>query len=141
MRPSLFSVVVFCVLLCLASCDINAIGPYYNLGKFQTRIIAENKALAYLASNYDKLSSSDYEKVSYMFDQLTPVNRLKNAVWYSKANQELRLEADLGSGICAAWKGVNKDVLLQLALSSKGLISADSLGQSTGMNYRDCVRN
>ncbi|GAB3785795.1 hypothetical protein GCM10028818_48040 [Spirosoma horti] len=137
----LFSIAIVFFLLSLSGCDINAIGPYYNLGKFQTRIIAENKVLAHLASRYDKLSSTDFEKISYTFDQSIPVTDSRHAVWYSKTDQELELEADIGSGSCAIWKGINKDVLRQLAISGRGLIYADSLGQSTGTNYRNCVRN
>lgn len=132
---------MFFFLLSLSGCDINAIGSYYNLGKFQTRIIAENKVLAHLISRYDKLKSTDFEKISYTFDQSVPVTNSRHAVWYSKTGQELKLEADIGSGSCATWKGISEDVLRQLAISGKGLIQADSIGQSTGMNYRNCVRN
>ena len=61
MRFSTLRIAVGIFLLSLSGCDIKSIGPYYNLGKFQTRIIAENKALTYLASRYNKISSTDYE--------------------------------------------------------------------------------
>lgn len=141
MRFSTLRIAVGIFLLSLSVCDIKAIGPYYNLGKFQTRIIAETKALTYLASRYDKLLSTGYEQVSYNFDQSSPANRSRHAVWYSKTDQELKLETDLGSGSCATWKGISKDVLLRLAIGGNGLISADSLGQPTGAKYQDCVSN
>lgn len=141
MRFSTLRIAVGIFLLSLSGCDIKSIGPYYNLGKFQTRIIAENKALAYLVSRYDKLPSTGYEQVSYTFDQSNPVNRSQHAVWYSKTDQELNLETDIGSGSCATWKGVSKDVLLRLAMGGNGLVNADSLAQSTGAKYQDCVSN
>lgn len=141
MRLSLLSVTSVFVVFSLLSCDVNAIGPYYNLGKFTSRTVAEHKTLAYLADRYDKLSSDSYEKVKYNFEPSKPNTRTQHAIWYSKTAQELMFEYDLGSGVCSSWTGINQTVLNQIVQSNKGLSTADSLGKSNGTSYINCIGN
>jgi hypothetical protein len=129
------------IVFVLQGCDINSIGPYYNLGEFTNRTISEQKALEYLVSRFAKLSSGDYEKVKYHFEPSKPNTGTRHAIWYSRRNQELKLEVDLGSGTCASWTGISQTVLDQMVRANKGLSTADSLGKSTGVSYFDCVGN
>ncbi len=136
------SIVVFLLaVVSLPSCDVNAVGPYHNLGKFTSRAVAEHKALEYLANRYNKLPTNNYEKVKYIFNPAKPNTRSSNAIWYNKTNQELKLEIDLGSGTCTSWTGVNQAVLNQIVAQSRGLPTADSLDKSIGSSYLSCIDN
>ncbi|GAB3808651.1 hypothetical protein GCM10028819_48150 [Spirosoma humi] len=139
MRLSSLQVIALLTVSGLLGCDVNAIGPYYNLGKFTSRTIAEQKTLAYLASRYDQLSATNYEKVKYTFDPSKPNTGTQHAIWYSKTNRELRMEVDLGSGPCAMWSEIDQAVLNQIVQANQGMSIADSLGKPKGVSYIDCV--
>jgi hypothetical protein len=140
MRISFPSVVISFTVFGLLGCDVlNAIDPYYNLGKFTSRLVAEQKALTYLANRYDKLSATNYEQVKYTFEPAKPNTSTQHAIWFSKKNRELKMEVDLGSGPCSTWSGIDQAVLNQLVKANQGMSIADSLGKANGVSYTDCV--
>ncbi|UHG94477.1 hypothetical protein [Spirosoma oryzicola] len=145
MRFSYSIVTALLITISLPGCDIAAIGPDYNLGKFTSRSSAEHKALAYLADRYGELSNSKYEKVRYTFTQSNPVAgpdlTLQHILWYSKTEQTIKIEADPGSGPRCSWTQIDQSALNQLVIRSQGLSLADSLGKSTGASYFQCVDN
>lgn len=145
MRFPYSTITALLLTLSLPSCDIAAIGPHYNLGQFTSRSVAEQKALIYLADRYGTLPTDKYGKVSYVFTQSNsiggPALRLQHILWYSKAEQTIKLEADPGSGPRCSWTHIDQNALHQLAIKSQGLSLADSLGKSTGVSYFQCVAN
>jgi hypothetical protein len=145
MRSPYLIITLLLITVSLPSCDIAAIGSYHNLGKFKSRSMAEHKALTYFANRYDKLSTSNYEKVAFTFTHPNPVAgpdlTLRHILWYSKAEQTITLEADPGSGPRCSWTHIDQNILNQLVSKSQGLSLADSLGRSTGVSYFQCVGN
>ncbi|WP_461140645.1 hypothetical protein [Spirosoma pomorum] len=143
MRSPYTIITFLLIIISLPSCDLAGVGPYYNLGTFTSRSIAEHKALTYLADRYDELSNSKYEKVAFTFTHPNPVvgsnPMVRHILWYSKAEQIIRLEADPGSGPRCSWTHIDQNTLHQLASKGQGLSLADSLGKSTGVSYFQCV--
>ena len=114
----------------LAGCDSASInGGYRDIGKFSTRIEAQNGGINYILKNYESLPKGDY-KIKYSITNTTSTERSPNALWYNKDEARLAIERDLGSGTACKWTEVTRTVLEQALKATDSLSKIDSLAKS-----------
>ncbi|AUD00482.1 hypothetical protein [Spirosoma pollinicola] len=120
-----------CLLIMLSiACDSDLLkSSYKELGTFDTKLEAQNKAITHILSQYGSLPQNEYYKVIYSFRDADPGDFSRNSMWYHKASNELAIEVDIHSGMACQWKQVSKTVLQQAAMSKKSLNKVDSLSR------------
>ena len=118
------------LLIFLAGCDPTTInGGYHDLGRYSTRIEAQNGAIADILKNYGSLPLNGDYKIKYSISKTSPTERSPNALWYNKAEAKLALELDLGSGVACRWTEVTRTVLEQALKSANSLAKIDSIAK------------
>ena len=117
-------------LTCIA-CDFNPFGIDTNkdLGTFDTKVEAQNRAVNFVLSKYSSLPENEHYKVLYSFRDAKPGEYSRNALWYHKELQQAGLEVDIHSGMVCRWDEVDKHVLEQATQSTNNLIKIDSLAK------------
>jgi hypothetical protein len=100
-----------------------------NLGIYDTRVEAQNKAISHILEKYESLPKDGYYKVVYSFRDNAPNTRSKNSLWYNRGSKELGLEKDVNSGPACLWQEVSKSILEQAGKSTDGMIRVDSLSK------------
>lgn len=117
----------------LVSCDPASInGGYHDLGSFNTRVEAQNRAIADILKNYGSLPENSYYKVKYSFRNQTPTaptGQSEHALWYNKNETQLALEVDVNSGVVCRWTSANRSLLDQASKKMDGMALIDSLGK------------
>ena len=121
------------LLIFLAGCDPATInGGYHDLGRYSTRIEAQNGAITDILKNYGSLPLNGYYKIKYSFHYPTPsgsISQDSHALWYSKSEVKLALESDIGSGTSCTWTEVTRTVLEQAIKSTDSISKVDSLAK------------
>ncbi len=127
--------------LAVFSCkEPNLFNSYRDIGSFDSRVEAQNHALAYILANYDSLPTNREYKVKYNNDNALPSEARQNALWYNKREETLKMEVDIPDGPSCTWKNVRKDILEKATKSSNGMIALDTLAtpsQSANTCRRD----
>lgn len=117
----------------LIGCDLASInGGYHDLGLYDTRIDAQNKAIADILRNYGSLPQNGYYKLKYAFRKPTPTaptGQREHALWYNKNENQLALEVDVNSGIACKWTNVTRALLEEANKSTDSMSKIDSLGK------------
>ena len=103
-------------------------GGYTELGTFDTKIDAQNRAIVFIVGKYGSLPEKDY-KVRYSFRDGGPSVRKTNALWYDKKSAGLALEIDINSGPVCRWRDVDRSILEKASLSVNGLAKIDSVAK------------
>ncbi|GAB2594896.1 hypothetical protein [Spirosoma areae] len=124
----------------LVGCDIAAItGGYHDLGRFSSRIAAQNHAIATIFKKYGSLPNKGYYKVTYANANSLPTEHRENALWYNKSDSTLALEVDVNSGTVCNWQQVSRAVLERATKSVDGLSKIDSLAKPN-QPFSQCFR-
>lgn len=111
-------------------CDSIAInGGYHDIGRYNTKIEAQNSGIADILKNYGSLPQSGYYRIKYSISKTSPTERSPNALWYSKSEAKLALETDIGSGTSCTWAEVTRTVLEQAIKSTDSMSKIDSLAK------------
>ena len=121
----------YCLLLLgsMVGCISNPFSDgYKDLGTFDTKVEAQNQAVAHILSKYNSLPDKDY-KVLYNFRDARPGDVSRNALWYNKNSNDMAIEVDINSGAACRWSEVGKIVLEQASRSSDSMIKIDSLSK------------
>lgn len=124
---------IYLLPLLLVACEINPLnssylnGGYKDLGTFDTKLDAQNQAVAFILNKYGSLPRQDHYKVRYSFRDARPNEFSRNALWYHKELAELALEVDIHSGSVCRWTDVNETILEQATKSTNSLTRIDSL--------------
>lgn len=134
----------FWVLLLTLSCQkTNIDSDYIELGKAASRQEAEDRAIEYLLSNFEKLPASGFSKIKYSFDSSNPIlapNTIEqNAIWYDKSSQQLAVEADIHSGTSCRWNNIDKVLMQAIANSNQGIMAANTLANPVNQQP-DCLK-
>lgn len=144
MKTARLSTVLCFLLVSLVSCLENYSKNYRDLGKFGTRVEAENKAIQHLINDYTSLPTEDYYRVMYEFkdNQWQPKEGMTHlhALWYHKGNQQLKIELDFHSGTACGWSNVSLNTLQQVLQSKQGLVTLDSLVKLTNPEKVSCLK-
>ncbi len=109
--------------------DPFGLGTYKDLGTFDTKLEAQNRAVNFILSKYSSLPENEHYKVLYSFRDAKPGDYSRNALWYHKQLQQVGLEVDIHSGMICQWTEVNKRVLEQAIQSTNSLTKIDSLAK------------
>lgn len=124
----------------LTGCYPNLLNESYKeIGTFDTKVEAQNKAVAYILNQYGSLPQNKYYKVLYSFRNVSHGDFNRNAMWYNKESNELAIEVDINSGIACQWKEVNKTILEQAAVSTNSLSKIDSLSKPNKELSQSCL--
>ena len=119
-----------CLLLLgsIVGCTSNPFSDgYKDIGTFDTKLEAQNQAVAHILERYNSLPDNEDYKVLYNFRDARPGNTSRNSLWYNKSSTSLAIEQDIHSGATCRWKDVGKAVLEQAIKSSNSMMRIDSI--------------
>ncbi|WP_040005631.1 hypothetical protein [Fibrisoma limi] len=127
------------LLLVLTACESPVLNGGYNkrLGKYDTKVEAQNNALQEISDRFNSLPDDKDYKISYSFNPGSN-ERGSQAIWYNRSTQRLGLEVDLQSGIACSWYKIDKTILEKSVAAKSGIVGLDSLAQTVGNQPSSC---